>query len=267
MNAATILKVFSPPIVPSADDLRKILSRGVNDSVLIEMANADYGHDAEAHLLALRGIRDKGVIPAPMPWEPKEVLELIRWSEPDDPKRATGKRGHLKRAFACAILLRAAAEPANDGYFDGENQALVQLIASSIVLGREVQVATMQFIQWRMEQLTLDQERPFFAFGLFVLAVLCRDSPKAEVILGSLADWAVTEVERERETFETVLTRGRYLGGKWLLGLTCFTIKHETWKAMARLVLAEASKLRSADVRTKVTELASRVLGLPQTHP
>ncbi|MFT6397792.1 MAG: hypothetical protein ACJAYU_002547, partial [Bradymonadia bacterium] len=25
-------------------------------------------------------------VPSPMPWRPGEVLELIRWSEPEDPE-------------------------------------------------------------------------------------------------------------------------------------------------------------------------------------
>src|SRR5262245_2436176 len=107
--------------------------------MLREIASADYGMDADAHLDALLRIRDRGEAPAPMNWEPKEVLELIRWSEPEDPNwrpGGTGIRGHVMRAFVCAALLRAAPEPANHGYFDGENQTIAQLLASALVLGR-----------------------------------------------------------------------------------------------------------------------------------
>jgi hypothetical protein len=51
-----------------------------------EIVPADYGQDVEEHLVALRRICATREVPSPMPWRPGEVLELIRWSEPEDPE-------------------------------------------------------------------------------------------------------------------------------------------------------------------------------------
>src|SRR5436305_280319 len=109
-----LLAVFPP----SADRLLDVARQQVDDGMLREIAAADYGRDVDIHLAALRPIRDQGIVPAPLGWHPGEVLELIRWSDPEDPAHkpgATGRRGHQMRAFACAALLRTAMENGCDG--------------------------------------------------------------------------------------------------------------------------------------------------------
>ncbi|KLU02318.1 hypothetical protein RISK_005384 [Rhodopirellula islandica] len=88
---------------PSSDDLLRIVFSNVDESMLREIAAADYGEVFDEHLEQLAVIKS-GKILAPMQWEPKEVLELIRWSEPEDPSwspGSTGDRGHWMRLFAC----------------------------------------------------------------------------------------------------------------------------------------------------------------------
>ena len=109
-----LLKRFDP----EPDVLLRAISAHVDDEVLTEISLADYGEDAEVHLAALRTIRDTGTFSLPMHWYPAEVLELIRWSEPEDPNwkpGRTGEFGHWMRAFCCAALLRATREPWNCG--------------------------------------------------------------------------------------------------------------------------------------------------------
>lgn len=142
--------------------------------MLREIAAADYGMDADEHLTQLRAIKN-GTIPAPMQWEPKEVLELIRWSEPEDPNwspGSTGRRGHWMRLLACTVLLRAEAEPANEGYFTGEDSTVIQLVDSAIKLGDDVSVAALQFLCWCMQSSGFgDWDRPYFAVVIQILLV------------------------------------------------------------------------------------------------
>ena len=59
----------------------------------------------------------------------REVLELIRWSEPDDPDWSPGgqgPRGHWMRLFACTVRVRLA--PKYPASFGSECDTLAQLI-------------------------------------------------------------------------------------------------------------------------------------------
>jgi hypothetical protein len=249
-----LLKTFDP----AANVLLDLLRKQVDDAMLQEIAEADYGMEADGNLEALRCIRDRGEVPAPMQWEPKEVLELIRWSEPDDPNwqpGATGVRGHWMRAFACAALLRGAAEPANDGYLvNSENDTVAQLLASASVLGPDVQMATARFLAWRIPQLEVG-ERPLFAFGLLFLATLLNGDRFPEHQIASLADWVVAE---ETQAHKGVGLPPRPQGDLWL-GLVYYGLRYEVWKAIARRLLEEASHLRSEEVRAKVQDIAARL--------
>src|SRR5262245_13446228 len=107
---------------PTDKPLLRLAFDSVDDSMLQEIAEADYGIDADAHLSALRAIK-AGNVSFSMELEPKEVLELIRWSQPDDPNHkpgSVGRRGHWMRLFSCAVLIRAVAEPEKHEYFLGE---------------------------------------------------------------------------------------------------------------------------------------------------
>jgi hypothetical protein len=106
--------------------------------MLRQIAAADYGDRAEAHLAALIEIRAGASVPGRLDWVPGEVLELIRWSMPDDPAWAPGgqgERGHLMRAFACAVLLSGARLRVNREQSLGYTDTLVQLVGSINALG------------------------------------------------------------------------------------------------------------------------------------
>jgi hypothetical protein len=142
--------------------------------MLREIAAADYGMDADPHLAALRAIK-AGDVPAPMNWEPKEVLELIRWSEPEDPTwtpGSVGTRGHWMRLFSCAVLIRSAAEPESEDYFLGEDSTIIQLVDSAMKLGHESSVAALQFLYWRTRYRELNKwDKPYFAIAILFLSV------------------------------------------------------------------------------------------------
>src|SRR5262245_19620910 len=82
---------------PSPEALSGLFRTHVGDAMLQEIAETDYGDRKEEHFAALRRIRDKGVDPCDIEWVPSAVLELIRWSNPEDPDwkpGSTGKNGH-----------------------------------------------------------------------------------------------------------------------------------------------------------------------------
>ena len=157
------------------DSLLELAFRRVDDSMLREIAGADYGMHAKAHLRELLAIK-AGRMSVPLKWEPKEVLELTRWSEPNDPSSESGSaaaRDHWMRLLSCAILIRAAAEPENDGYITGEGSTIIQLVDSAIKLGEETTVATLQFLRWCMEYRRLPEwSHPYFAVAVLPLSVL-----------------------------------------------------------------------------------------------
>ena len=160
--------------------------------MLREIAAADYGEDADEHLSQLLAIKN-GTIPTPMQWEPKEVLELIRWSEPEDPTWSPGStshRGHWMRLLSCAVLLRAEAEPANEGRFTGEDSTVIQLVDSAIKLGDDATNAALQFLCWCMQSPGFDDgDRPYFAIAIQILLVwLDRCDPDTAVDLITVSE-------------------------------------------------------------------------------
>src|SRR5437667_4516329 len=81
---AAVPPVLRDAFPPRPDELLARVSALVTDEMLLEISEADYGMDADKHLAALRGIRDLVRLPSPLEWEPVEVLELERWSDPDN---------------------------------------------------------------------------------------------------------------------------------------------------------------------------------------
>lgn len=238
---------------PSPNALLDLLRMRVDDGMLLDIARADYGNDADEHLRAVRVIRDTGAVPVALGWAPQEVLELIRWSEPEDPEWKpgdVGERGHLMRAFACAALLRAAAEPGN--LLDGENSTLAQLVASTLALGRDAQVAAARFLAWRVPMLNPDEERPFFAFALLFLAVLLRAERLSDQALATAGEWMIAEEAAEAQAQGDDVPTPE---GPWLLRLTFYGLRHSVWRAFARRMLDEAAEV-SAPARDTLQLIA-----------
>ncbi len=182
----------------SADLLLDVSRRQVDDGMLAEIAAADYGMDGDVHLAELRLIHDQGVIPAPLRWHPGEVLELIRWSNPEDPAHkpgCTGRRGHQMRAFACAALLRAAM---GDGREVAE-ATLAQCLVKRKALGQEMSEAAARFLTWAIPRDAGCEQQWLLAFGLLVVAVRLRSGRIADRVLGDAAD-SVTRRRSRRTT-------------------------------------------------------------------
>jgi 2-polyprenyl-3-methyl-5-hydroxy-6-metoxy-1,4-benzoquinol methylase len=159
----------------------------VDDSMLAEIANSDYGNDADIHLAALHQIRAKN-IPIPMQWYPGEVLELTRWTEWDslNPQdRVISTRNHWMRLFACTVLIWASLEPENYEHqgeywchIDGEDSTIIQFLDSALNLGDDTAIAALKFLAWRiecqMQRALLDEDFgncPCYAVAMLLLYV------------------------------------------------------------------------------------------------
>jgi hypothetical protein len=160
------------------------------------------------------------------------------------------------RAFCCAALLRAADDPANaDFYFvEGKNDTLAPLICSALWLGRELPTAAARFITWHFPSLRpSDKDRPFYAFGLLVLAVLGAPDALGDEALEALVGFT-ERCERHLRDPLGVCTPDM-LEGSFLA--VSDDQNHYQWRGFARDLAT-----RRADLR-RVVELATRVSGKP----
>src|SRR4051794_36133964 len=87
-----------PPVLlarvpPSRDGWMAWLCPQIDDAMLGEIAEADYGYRAAEYLAGLRRIRDGREVPRALGELPLEVLELVRYSEPDVPMWKPGGQG------------------------------------------------------------------------------------------------------------------------------------------------------------------------------
>ena len=233
----------------SADLLLDVSRRQVDDGMLAEIAAADYGMDGDVHLAELRLIHDQGVIPAPLRWHPGEVLELIRWSNPEDPAHkpgCTGRRGHQMRAFACAALLRAAM---GDGREVAE-ATLAQCLVSAKALGQEMSEAAARFLTWAIPRDAGCEQQWLLAFGLLVVAVRLRSGRIADRVLGDAADWVLAEEAAARRRFFNP-TNPTPLA---------FGLLYGHWRPLADELIREAAEIHAEDVRDKLEFIGACVL-------
>lgn len=179
---------------PADHPLLALIFEHLDDSMLVEIAKADYGDDVDIHLAALHQIR-ANKIPIPMQWHPGEVLCLTRWTEWDSlntQDRAISTRNHWMRLFACTALIWASLEPENYEYkaedwnhLEGEDSTIIQLFDSALNLGENTSLAALKFLGWRMEcqmeRALLDEDFgncPCYAVAMLLLwvSLVDRDS-------------------------------------------------------------------------------------------
>jgi hypothetical protein len=224
---------------PNSEGLLRKVSELVDDRMLEEIAQCDYGEEAAEHLIELRKIRDTGEVPVPVQFCPLEVLALTRWTS-DTPTRTMGRRDHVMRAFACSALLRIKGEPGNAcASIEGENETLVQLLASLDKLGGGYHEEALQFLAWRLETLADDdEERPFFIYALLLLTLKTR-APVSDSQLEGIVDWLIEDEDRmKRDDWKW---RPAYRS-HWLLGLTSSNQRHLVWAATGHALRALAAE-------------------------
>jgi hypothetical protein len=251
-----LLKLFEP----ESEGLLRQISEHVDDEILERISTADYGSDADGHLAALRQVRDTGTFPNPMHWCPAEVMELIRWSEPEDPDWKpghTGELGHWMRAFSCAALLRAAREPWNYGDGIGTDSTLIQLVLSLCALPVDFTLQAAQFLAWLLlhsDPDGVDGQVCAYGLGLFWCA-LKHPARFADQNLISLAQWAFRRVDEIYESPASALRRadaaseGRSPArGDGLRQMVISCQKQSSWEVLALKFLDLDLSSRSSDL-------------------
>lgn len=236
-----LLKLFEP----ESEGLLRQISQHVDDEVLEQISMADYGEEAEGHLTALRQVRDTGTFPEPMHWCPAEVMELIRWSEPEDPDwkpGQTGELGHWMRAFSCAALLRATREPWNYGDGVGTDSTLIQLVLSLCVLPVDFTLETAKFLAWLLlnsDPDGSDGQVCAYGVGLFWCA-LKHPARFADESLISLAQWIFRRADEIYESPASALRRADAASegrppesGDGLRQMVISCQKQSSWEALA----------------------------------
>jgi hypothetical protein len=185
---------------PESEGLLREISKHIDDEMLEWISTADYGEEADGHMAALRRVRDLSIFPEEMYWCPMEVLELIRWSEPEDsawkPGRS-GEFGHWMRAFSCAALLRATREPWNYGDGLGTDSTVVQLILSLHALPVDFTPQAVKFLAWLLLNSEPEaQEKQVCAYGiaLFWSVLQLRQLVPDETLI-SLATWTLRRAD------------------------------------------------------------------------
>lgn len=247
-------------IEPDGDVLLRAISADVTDEMLECISQADYGCDADQHLAALRGLRETGLLPENPGWVPMEVLELMRWSEPEDPNwkpGRTGESGHWMRAFSCAAILRAEHEPWNYKYNDGcTDSTTIQLVLSLETLPVDLNREAARNFAWLI--LKSDPEGSndsLRGYGLALLWFALHLEPGvADEDLIALAAWVVRradELNWDPRLKEFSGLRAMVIGCQKRSGWEVFGVK------MAEIDLGG----RSAELRTWVRVIAEQLVG------
>lgn len=248
--------VLLEKLSPDADSLLTAISKHVDDSMLMNIASADYGEDIALHFEQLRKIRDEQVVFAPMDWYPREVLELTRWNEPEKMKLSpyTLLQRHTIRAFACATLLRAMAEPLNDGYFGGDNDTIAPLLESLSVLDVKLQKEALRFFAWRAQQLPPYDASvaPFYLLALLIL-LLRTQATISRIELKTILDWIYAKV---RTAYKLEYYMGQGIKGQWLTWITVYNQRHVIWQALGREIATLAENYGNSEGRQNLKALA-----------
>ncbi|MBV8113143.1 MAG: hypothetical protein JO300_00250 [Silvibacterium sp.] len=210
-----MLRAFLISLEPDQDLLLSELSRQITDEMLDTIAMTDYGQDKERHLASLRLLRDRGIFVKPMYWYPCEVLELVRYSDPDSSPGPDRVRDHWIRAFASAALLRALNEPWNYTADAADPSfTLIQMFNSLEALPIAFAPSAVRLLAWMMLHSDMDgsDEQPIY-YGVGLLWLILRygvDSSDQDLI--DLAEWVV---RREKEIHNIY----PWAFDRWLLGI------------------------------------------------
>ena len=155
---------------PSETALRDWVRTRLNASIVLHIANLDYGWRAEEHRNAIEDLLAARRLPDELEWEPREVLSLCSHTPIADrhPVPGTdGWRDHVARLFSCMMLTRTG-----EGGTLAEPLAL--LVESALDLGPEATAQAARFVAWcrthtpgfwRYEPVS----RPFLTLGLLLL--------------------------------------------------------------------------------------------------
>jgi hypothetical protein len=257
----TLLAQFQP----DPDALLRAITPLMTDDMLMSIAIADYGMGVEAHFAALKTIRDENFVPIPMQWEPHEVLTLTHWSEPDKywagrPERL--KLEHLERAFACTVLLRAEANPENDGLPVGACDICAPLLDSLPHLDQGLHHPAIQFFAWcALNNHTFEiPDHPFINIALLLL--LLRTGKKfTRGELRTLVNAVYDQVIYISKAYPA--TPRSDDKAQWLTWLTYYAQRHVYWQAFGAEIARYAETYNVAEGRLFLCALTRHLVEIP----
>jgi len=257
MSAILPVEILSR-FAPDPDRLLDHLRAQVDDEMLREMAMLDCGSYNEApQFAALKQLRDTGLIPVPLLWEPKESLQLTTYLEPGtdgDPSAAVVRHEHQIRAFACSAILRAHVEPENR--FIDIAGILARLVSSAQFLGAEVEDHLAAFLAWRVTQLAKHDRRPFFAYALLLPGLVSRRAQFNAVEISCLCDWVLAEQGAERQYYESHARTKN-----WERGLSFPSVRGKTWRVLSLKLKEHSAGIGDPGLSGRLAEMADVVLG------
>ncbi len=267
----TILELIAsenrPRYRPSKWALFDWLAPLIDGSMLHEIAAADYGYKQDECLLALLTIKHQKKIDLTTSWAPGEMLQLMRWSEPDSPAKGEsgGTRGHLMRAFCCTVLLISNSDETRPDYIEEDQATLIQLVNSALELGDEAALLTYQFICWRTAQMRSDKAAlPYSALALLILGAVLNKSGEPDTNVLLLAECALVEDNLlHQESLD-------YFGGEddeqWQFGSHRDNFRQEVWRETMRRILEEPDKGCSYKDLPALREIVSRFNVNPERY-
>jgi hypothetical protein len=240
--AETLLARYNP--TPTA--LLVWLKPQISDDLLRDIAAADYGCELEANFRGLLEVRDDGVIISHkcLP-NLGEVLALTQYSEAGE--GGASQRGHLKRAFSAATLIRAGVDPANgrniNSNFSLRDPSIVQLIRSVRVLGSDAIAAAARLLAWAvLQDQAEDNESAFLALGIVLLEATRPHVDADEHWLCELTEWAIAMEAVARSNDRRWVDEW---DTRWFVGLNYYNRTSsqffaEQWQSVSLEILAES---------------------------
>ncbi|MFM8287095.1 MAG: hypothetical protein ACKOGA_10255, partial [Planctomycetaceae bacterium] len=166
---------FGAGFQPNSRPLLRLVFERIDEASLDFMAGKDYGHYHDDHLKALAEILE-GFVPEKLEWVPREVLELTRNFDQDS------EAGYWRRLFACTSLLQS-----DDSM---PEHTILVMTKMAIALGKDVMVATRQFLGWCLcQQPRMDDYVPHLAVAMIILSVDLND------LIPDMVDYLICRVQ------------------------------------------------------------------------
>ncbi|WP_321477376.1 hypothetical protein [uncultured Paludibaculum sp.] len=241
------------PLQPDENALTALFLSEIDATMCREIAEADYSNMADHCYALLDRILATGRVAGGDP-SLQEVLELIRWSEPDEPgwrPGGEGPRGHWMRLFACVVLVRLG--PVEKTSYGGETDTLAQLVASAIELGPSTARAAAGLLAWRfLADPGDDAHRAFLAFAILLLALHLERGRDHGAWFKRLAKWVEEEEAR---------ARNEWSGQEWLIGVAGYCQKDAVWRSLAKRLLAAPARPHPREADEELRLLGLLVAG------
>lgn len=246
------------------DALLRAVAPWVDDTALREISERDYGMDAELNFWRLQKIRDLEPIPAPLDWNPGEVLHLTRWLEPGR-SDGTLRQIHVRRLFACSALIRAADDPQTWECECAEEATLTQLVESAVWLGSPIPRAALRSIGASTKSRESLDDQYWFALALLMLAAGSAETENDAALHEALLDWYVaernelSELERDERAWVDHHRRN-HCGTKWInLAIKCLI---EPFQGEPASRAPDGRLLTAAQPAQKTSSVADRFIAL-----